>query len=129
MESGNTDLLILILSIGFIVLILFVCVAIGAVIRIMFDVKKITAIGRKEAENIAQTMDLLGDKAKSFLTNSLVLDKVIPAILGAITVGLGAKKASEMYDDCGFSNDKKKKGRSSKRKRQKNGIFVEDEID
>lgn len=123
MESNNTDLLILILSIGFIILIIFVCVAVGAMIKIMIDVKKITAIGRKEAESIAQTMDALGDKAKSFLTNSLVMDKVIPAILGAITMGVGAKKATERYREEG-SGKSKKRG-----KKTRSGIFSEEEID
>ena len=121
MGSSNVDLLILILSIGFIILIVFVCVALGAMIKIMLDVRKVTDIAKKQAENVASTMDSLGDRAKSFLTNSLIMDKIIPAVLGAITIGMGAKKAA---DNC-RCNDEKKKRNGKKR----SGIFSEEEID
>ena len=125
MDSTNADLLIIILSVGFIILIIFVCVAIGAMIKILIDVKKITAVGRREAESIAQTMDAIGNKAKKYVTNSLIMDKVIPAIMGAISVSMGAKKMAEEYECKTKSRTKnnKKKGRS------RSSIFSEDEVD
>jgi hypothetical protein len=123
----NTDILILILSIGFIILIIFVCVAIGTMIKIMLDVKKITEIAKREAENVADKVDAIGDKAKSFFTNAMVVEKIIPSLLGAISFGLGAKKTYEEYKANSTprkSDDKKKKGKKSK-----NSIFVEEEID
>uniref|UniRef100_A0A7C4M071 Uncharacterized protein n=1 Tax=candidate division CPR3 bacterium TaxID=2268181 RepID=A0A7C4M071_UNCC3 len=133
METANINLLITILSVGFVILIIFVCVAIGAIIRIMLDVKKITEIGKREAENIAKTMDKMGDKAKNFLVNSMVLEKIIPAILGAITVGMGAKKMADSYGfgcDCEDSGTvRTKKAKDKKTSRRGSKIFVEDEID
>jgi len=129
MGSSNVDLLILILSIGFIILIVFICVALGAMIKIMLDVRKVTDLAKKQAENVASTMDSLGDRAKSFLTNSFIMDKIIPAVLGAITVGMAAKKTADKYK----SNTKEKKrpptGDHPKGDKKRAGIFSEEEID
>jgi len=107
----SNEVLILILSIGFIILIVFVCVAIGTMIKIMLDLKKISEIAKKEMESVSETMEAIESRIKSFLTNSMVLDKVVPAILGAITVGMGTKKIVDDYSDC-----KKDKKSSSKKK-------------
>jgi len=120
----NTDILILILSIGFIILIIFVCVAVGTMIKIMLDVKKITEIAKREAENVADKVDAIGDKAKNFFTNAMVIEKVIPALLGAISFGIGAKKTYEEYKAKSENN----KG-GDKKKKRKNKIFSEEEID
>jgi len=123
----NADTLILILSIGFIILMVFVCVAIGTMIKIMMDVKKITAIAKKETENMAEKVDAIGDRAKNFFTNTLVIEKVIPSILGAISFGLGAKKTYEEYKSKSSSG--KSNGQKKKSKKSKNSIFTEEEID
>lgn len=121
----NTDILILILSIGFIILIIFVCVAIGTMIRIMLDVKKITEIAKREAGNVADKVDAIGDRAKNFFTNAMVIEKVIPSLLGAISFGLGAKKVYE-----GYKEKSEKTGKSNnKNKKKKSRIFSEEEID
>ena len=120
----NTDVLILMLSIGFIILIIFVCVAIGTMIKIMLDVKKITEIAKREAENVAEKVDAIGDKAKNFFTNAMVVEKIIPSLLGAISFGLGAKKTYEEYKSKGSQDKNSKKG-----KKRKNSVFVEEEID
>lgn len=119
----NADILILILSIGFIILMIFVCVAIGTMIKIMIDIKKITEIAKREVESMAGKVDAIGDKAKNFFTNALVIEKVIPSLLGAISFGLGAKKTYDEYKARTTSS----KGKKSKK--CKNGIFVEEEID
>ena len=121
----NSDTLIIILSTGFIILIIFVCVALGTMIKIMMDVKKITDIARREAEEIGEVMDAVGDKMKNFFTNSFVMDKIIPAILGAITVGVGAKGAMDGFNKTKTKVKRKKKGRRYGRQ----NIFVEEEID
>jgi len=119
----NTDVLITILSIGFVILIIFVCVALGAMIKIMLDLRRITEMAKREIESISEVFDVMGDKAKSFLTNSLVLEKIVPAILGAITIGASAKKAMEHYEQ-------KTGGKAQKKgKKMKNNIFAEEEID
>ena len=123
----NTDVLILILSIGFIILIIFVCVAVGTMIKIMLDVKKITAIAKKEAESVADKVDAIGDRAKNFFTNAMVIEKIIPSLLGAISFGLGAKKSYDEYR-AGASGEKSDK-KNSKGKKRKNSIFTEEEID
>lgn len=124
----NTDILILILSIGFIVLIVFVCVALGAMIKIMLDVKKITEIAKREAENVAEKVDAIGDKAKNFFTNAMVIEKVIPSLLGAISFGLGAKK---VYDEnkAKSTPSKNESDKKKKSKKSKSSIFTEEEID
>jgi hypothetical protein len=121
----NTDILILILSIGFIILIIFVCVAIGTMIKIMLDVKKITAIAKREAENVAQKVDVIGDRAKNFFTNAMVIEKIIPSLLGAISFGMGAKKSYEEYR----AKAEKPGARKEKPKKRKNKIFSQEEID
>lgn len=108
MPTANYDILLTILSIGFIILILFVCVALGAMIRIMIDIKKITELAKKQSEKVDEALDVVSEKAKSFFTNAVVLEKVIPSILGAISVGVGAKKVMDHYD----SKTKVKKGKS-----------------
>lgn len=123
----NTDVLILILSIGFIILIIFVCVAIGAMIKIMLDVKKITEIAKREAESVANKVDAIGDKAKNFFTNAMVVEKIIPSLLGAISFGLGAKKTYEEYKEK--SSSSKSDSKTKKTKKSKNSIFTEEEID
>lgn len=105
----------------------FVCVAIGTMIKIMMDVKKITAIAKKETENMAEKVDAIGDRAKNFFTNTLVIEKVIPSILGAISFGLGAKKTYEEYKSKSSSG--KSNGQKKKSKKSKNSIFTEEEID
>ncbi|MDD5731739.1 MAG: hypothetical protein PHU42_02525 [Patescibacteria group bacterium] len=121
----NTDILILILSIGFIILIIFVCVAIGTMIKVMLDIKKITEIAKREAESVADKVDAIGDRAKNFFTNTMVIEKIIPSLLGAISFGLGAKKTYEEYK---AKSEKTDKG-SDKKKKKKNKIFSEEEID
>jgi len=123
----NTDILILILSIGFIILIIFVCVALGAMIKIMLDVKKITEIAKREAENVAEKVDAIGDRAKNFFTNTMVIEKVIPSLLGAISFGLGAKKTYDEYKAKSSPSKSDTKGKKGKKSR--NSIFTEEEID
>jgi len=117
------DILLIILSIGFVVLIIFICVAVGAMIKILIDVKQITSKVRKEAENISETMDIISDKAKSFFANSLVINKIIPALLGIISVGIGVKKAADKFkeEEEGKVFKKKKKTRAR--------VYSEEEID
>lgn len=122
----NADTLVLILSIGFIVLIVFVCVALGSLIRIMVDIKRITEIAKKEAESVASKVDAIGDKAKNFFTNAVVVEKIIPALLGAISVGIGAKKT---YDDYKAKSGKPDARKNTRGKRRKGSIFTEEEID
>ena len=121
--QDNTDLLIIILSTGFIILILFVCVALGAMIKIMLDIKKITELAKKEAEAISQVVDTMGAKARSFVTNSFVIDKVIPAIMGMVAAGMTAKA----YENKKSRNQKNNKSKGKKSKRS--DIFSDDEID
>ena len=119
----NTNLLIIILSTGFIILIIFVCVALGAMIKIMLDIKKITELAKKEAEAISQVVDAVGNKAKNFVTNSFVIDKVIPAIMGMVAAGMSAKAGSDFYKKrSGKAKSKGKKGKRS-------DIFSDDEVD
>ena len=108
----DSNTLIIILSTGFIILIVFVCVALAAMIKIMLDIKKITEIARRESEEISELVDLVGLGLKSFFTNSFIMDKIIPAILGAITVGMGAKAAAEGSKYGSPKRKTKKKGRS-----------------
>ena len=93
-------------------------------IKILLDVRKITDKVRKEADNIGGTMDVVTDKAKSFFTNSLVIDKVIPALLGIITAGVSFKKMNENMKEANDNNKENKKRKKSKAK-----IFTEEEID
>lgn len=120
--SSSYDLLLIILSTGFVILIIFVCVALGAMIKIMLDIKKITEIAKKESEKIDGIIDSIGNKAKSMLTNSLVLEKVLPSIIGAISVAFGAKNAMDHYDSKVNVSSKKSKKRGSR-------IFTKEEID
>jgi hypothetical protein len=126
-KMENTDILILILSIGFIILIIFVCVAVGTMIKIMLDVKKITEIAKREAENVAQKVDVIGDRAKNFFTNAMVIEKIIPSLLGAISFGVGAKKTYDEYKAKASAGKNEKK--NTKGKKRKNSIFSEEEID
>jgi len=131
----NENVLILILSIGFIVLILFVLIAVGAMIKILLDVKSITGTVKKETENFGETFEAVSSKAKSFFTNSVVSEKVIPLILGAISAGVAYKKTTNDDGcDCGDTEEEKKSthakaGQAKKKRSKKTKIFTEEEID
>ncbi|MBI2448115.1 hypothetical protein HYV44_00945 [Candidatus Microgenomates bacterium] len=114
---SNENILITVLTIGFVVLIAFVCVALGAMIKIMIDVRKITDRLQKDIGSVSDTITVVSDKTKSFFANSLVIDKIVPAILGVVSLGLGAKKI----------NDEKKKKKSSKKNFSNVEIYEEDE--
>jgi len=124
----NSDTLIIILSAGFIILIAFVCVALGTMIKIMLDIKKITDIARHEAEEIGEVMDAIGDKMKKYFTNSFIMDKIVPAILGAISVGASAKGFANSYNAKTKGKKTTTKGKKGKRYGNQD-IFVEEEID
>ena len=67
-------------------------------IRIMTDVQKITHVVRRETENIGSLVDTVTSKTKSFLVHSLVADKIVPAVLGIISVAIGARKAHTLFN-------------------------------
>lgn len=128
--ENNTDLLIIILSTGFIILIVFVCVALGAMIKIMLDIKKITELAKKEANAISQVVDAVGNKAKNFVTNSFVIDKVIPAIMGMAMAGMSAKMGSDFCKKSQRDPFGKKSKSGAKNKRgRRSDIFSDDEVD
>lgn len=91
----SEDILIIMLSVGFIILIALFCVALGTAIKILVDMRKITDRINEMVDSAADTVGIVSSKAKSVFTNTLVMDKIIPAILGAITVGISVKKAKE----------------------------------
>ncbi len=119
------EILLVVLSIGFVVLVVFVCVAIGAMIKILVDVRKITEAIKKSTDSVSETVDAVSEKTKSFFANSLVIDKIIPALLGVVSMAVGAKKVSDKFREEEDKEEKvalsathrrggKKKGRFSK---------------
>ncbi|HRY60223.1 MAG TPA: hypothetical protein P5096_02500 [Patescibacteria group bacterium] len=130
--ENNTDVLIVILSTGFVILIIFVCVALGAMIKIMLDIKKITEIAKKEADAISQVVDVVGNKAKSFVTNSFIIDKIVPAIMGIIAAGMSAKAGSDFYKKTNkqeSNGSRKQESKKTKKQGKRSDIFSDDEID
>ncbi len=116
---ASEDILIIMLSVGFIILIALFSVALGAAIKILIDMRKITDKLNEMVDSAADAVGAVSSKAKSVFTNTLVMDKIIPAVLGAISVGIGIKKAKEA------SQNKAKKGRS--KKFSKVDVYEEDE--
>ena len=129
--QNSSDILVIILSVGFVVLIVFVCITLGFIIRILLDVKGVTKIAKEKTEDISNTIDDVGAKTRSFFSSTLFLEKVVPAIMGAIGLVYTMKKKkssknSSEDDECEEVPRKKKK---SKKKKTNSKIFVEEEID
>lgn len=90
---------------------IFVCVALLTIIKILIDVRRVTEIVRREAESIGSLVETVTTKTKSFLLHSLVADKIIPAVLGVMSVALGARRMQSLFDmdDMDILHQKKKK--------------------
>ncbi|MFA7308654.1 MAG: hypothetical protein WC045_01105 [Patescibacteria group bacterium] len=95
----SQTLLLIILSSGFVILIAFVCVALGTMIRIMVDIRKITTRVQKEVDMVGDVVDAIGEKTKSFFAHSLIIDKIVPAVLGIITASMASKAAGKFEEE------------------------------